>query len=53
MGLVEGLGGTPIPHLLFWATQELLLGANPTATFYAGGPLFARVIFEEGTEEQR
>jgi hypothetical protein len=53
VGQVEEMGGTPIPHLLFWATQELLLGANPTATFYAGGPLFARVIFEEGTEEQR
>jgi alkylation response protein AidB-like acyl-CoA dehydrogenase len=53
VGLVEDLGGTPIPHLLFWATQELLLGANPTATFYAGGPLFARVIFDEGTEDQR
>jgi alkylation response protein AidB-like acyl-CoA dehydrogenase len=53
MGLDEDMGGTPIPHLLFWATQELLLGANPTATFYAGGPLFARVMFEEGTEEQR
>ena len=53
VGLDEDMGGTPIPHLLFWATQELLLGANPTATFYAGGPLFARVMFEEGTEEQR
>jgi len=53
VGLDVEMGGTPIPHLLFWATQELLLGANPTATFYAGGPLFARVIFEEGTDEQR
>ena len=53
VGLPEAMGGTPIPHLLFWATQELLLGANATATFYAGGPLFARVMFEEGTEEQR
>ena len=53
IGLAEDLGGTPVPQLLFWATQELLLGANPTATFYAGGPLFARVIFEEGTDEQR
>ena len=52
-GLSADLGGTPVPHLLFWATQELLLGANPTAVFYAGGNLFARVIFEEGTPEQR
>ena len=53
VGLEQGMGGTPIPHLLFWALQELLLGANPTATFYAGGPLFARVLFEEGTAEQQ
>ena len=53
VGLDAEMGGTPVPHLLFWALQELLLGANPTAVFYAGGPLFARVIFEEGTEEQR
>ena len=53
VGLEEGMGGTPVPHLLFWALQELLLGANPTATFYAGGPLFARVLFDEGTPEQR
>lgn len=52
-GLPPGLGGTNVPHLLFWATQELLLGANPTAVFYAGGNLFARVVFEEGTPDQR
>ncbi len=52
-GLSAGLGGTEVPHLLFWATQELLLGANPTAVFYAGGNLFARVVFEEGTPDQR
>jgi alkylation response protein AidB-like acyl-CoA dehydrogenase len=52
-GLPAGLGGTEVPQLLFWATQELLLGANPTATFYAGGGLFARVVFEEGTTEQK
>jgi alkylation response protein AidB-like acyl-CoA dehydrogenase len=53
LGLPEEMGGTPVPHLLFWATQELLLGANTPATFYAGGPLFARVLFEEGTEAQK
>ena len=53
LGLPEEMGGTPVPHLLFWATQELLLGANTPATFYAGGSLFARVLFEEGTEAQK
>jgi alkylation response protein AidB-like acyl-CoA dehydrogenase len=52
-GLPEEMGGTPVPPTLLWASQELLLGANPTAVFYAGGPLFARVLFDEGTEEQR
>lgn len=52
-GLPAGLGGDEVPHLLFWATQELLLGANPTAVFYSGGNLFARVIFEEGTPDQK
>jgi alkylation response protein AidB-like acyl-CoA dehydrogenase len=53
MGLPQDLGGIELPPSLFWATQELLLGANPTAVFYLSGPLFARILHEEGTEEQR
>jgi len=53
LGLPEELGGFGVTPSLFWATQELLAGANPTALFYLSGPLFARVLFEEGTEEQR
>ena len=53
IGLEPELGGTSIPPSLFWACQELLLGANPTAMFYGGGPLFARVLFDEGTTEQK
>jgi alkylation response protein AidB-like acyl-CoA dehydrogenase len=53
LGIPEELGGTEVPPTLFWAVQELLLGANPTAAFYVTGPLFARVIWEEGTPEQR
>jgi alkylation response protein AidB-like acyl-CoA dehydrogenase len=53
LGLQEELGGVEVPPTLFWATEELLLGANPTAVFYFGGGLFARIIFEEGTEEQK
>jgi alkylation response protein AidB-like acyl-CoA dehydrogenase len=52
-GLPGSMGAAAVPHLLFWATQELLLGANPTATFYGGGGLFARVMFEEGTPSQQ
>lgn len=53
IGLPAAMGGTEVPPSLFWATQELLLGANATATMYAGGPLFARVLWEEGTLVQR
>ena len=53
IGLDSELGGTPVPPTLFWACQELLLGANPTAMFYGGGPLFARVLFDEGTPAQK
>src|SRR5690606_5231796 len=47
-GLNEELGGMEVPPSLFWAVQELFLGGNATATLYAGGALFARIIFEEG-----
>ncbi|HEX2152917.1 MAG TPA: acyl-CoA dehydrogenase [Acidimicrobiia bacterium] len=53
LGLTEELGGMEVPPTIFWATQELLLGANPTATFYGGGGMFARIIYDEGTESQR
>ncbi|MPZ53408.1 MAG: acyl-CoA dehydrogenase, partial [Acidimicrobiia bacterium] len=53
IGLPEGLGGMPVPPTVFWAVEELLYGANPTAAFYGGGGLFARILFEEGTPEQR
>ncbi|MGH8875605.1 MAG: acyl-CoA dehydrogenase, partial [Acidimicrobiia bacterium] len=53
LGVGSELGGAGAPPSLFWATQELLLGANATAAFYASGPLFALVIYEEGSSEQR
>ncbi|MFP5331740.1 MAG: acyl-CoA dehydrogenase [Acidimicrobiia bacterium] len=52
-GLPAEMGGTPVPPTLIWAAQELLLGANPTAMFYGGAGLFARVLFEEGTDDQK
>ena len=52
-GLPAEMGGMPVPASLLWASQEMLLAANTTAQFYTGGGLFARVLFEEGTEEQR
>ena len=53
IGLPEELGGFEVPPSVFWATQEFLLGGNPTAVFYVGGGLFARIIAEEGTDTQR
>ncbi len=51
--LPKSLGGYQPPNTLRWGAQEMLVGANPTAYFYAGGALMARVIDEVGTDEQR
>lgn len=53
IGLPLEMGGTPFPGPVQWSMTEMLLAANTTVQFYAGGALFARVLFEEGTEEQK
>lgn len=53
LGLPEEMGGMAAPPSLTWAMSEMLLAANTTVQFYAGGALFARVLFEEGTDEQK
>lgn len=53
LGLPEEMDGLPVPPSISWAVSEMLLGANTTAQFYAGGNLFARVLFEQGTAEQK
>ncbi|GGZ88592.1 acyl-CoA dehydrogenase [Streptomyces bluensis] len=53
LGLPEEVGGTTAPPSLIWAYAELILGANPAIWMYASGPAFARILFDEGTEEQR
>ena len=53
LGLPEEMGGMPVPPSLMWSSSEMLLAANTTVQFYAGGNLFARVLFEEGTAEQK
>lgn len=52
-GLPYEMDGTPAPPSVTWAMSEMLLAANTTAQFYAGGALFARVLFDEGTDEQK
>lgn len=46
-------GGTPAPHMLWWAIAELVLGANAPVWMYASGPMFANVLNAEGTAEQK
>ncbi len=53
LGLPVEMGGSPVPATVGWALSEMLLAANTTVQFYAGGALFARVLFEEGTESQK
>ncbi|MFD6672809.1 acyl-CoA dehydrogenase [Rhodococcus zopfii] len=53
MGIPEAIGGTEAPRSLLWATNELMLGAQPAAFMYAAGPAFAGVLYENGTEEQK
>ncbi len=54
VGLVEELGGMPMPKTLVWALHEHVLGANPPAVWmYAGGAGFAQIVHNLGTEEQK
>jgi alkylation response protein AidB-like acyl-CoA dehydrogenase len=53
LDLPAGLGGTGAPRSLCWAIAELVLGANPAVWMYSGGPAFAKVLYQIGTEEQR
>ncbi len=53
LGLPTEMGGMAAPPSLVWAASEMLLAANTTVQFYAGGNLFARVLFEEGNEWQK
>ena len=53
LALRSELGGFGAPPSLAWACSELLLGANPPAFMYLGGPSFAQIVHDLGTEEQR
>jgi alkylation response protein AidB-like acyl-CoA dehydrogenase len=47
------LDGTVAPRSLYWATAEMILGANPAAHMYNSGPAFAALLFEIGNEAQK
>jgi len=53
IGLPAEMGGVEVPPTVFWAAQDLMLGGNSTAALYGSGGLFARVMVEEGTAEQK
>ncbi|WP_163512518.1 acyl-CoA dehydrogenase [Fodinicola acaciae] len=53
LDLPEELGGTASPRALWWSIAELVLGANPAAFMYAGGPSFAGTFWRLGTDEQK
>ncbi len=53
LSIPAAMGGNPVPPSLGWATQEMQLAANTTTSWYAGGALFARVLFEEGNDAQK
>src|SRR6476661_7041581 len=47
------LGGYGASPSLRWAAAELVLGANPAAFMFSGGPNFAAVVHKNGTPLQQ
>ncbi len=52
-GVMEELGGMPMPKALMWALHEHILGANPAVWMYGGGAGFAQLFYNLGTDEQK
>ena len=53
VGVIEELGGVPVPKALLWALHEHVLGANPAVWMYGGGAGFAQIMYHLGTGEQK
>ncbi|MCV7220617.1 acyl-CoA dehydrogenase [Mycolicibacterium elephantis] len=53
LGLPEGIGGIRAPATVRWAVNEFLVGGQPAAFFYLGGPSMMSVLHSEGNEQQR
>ncbi|KAA8890019.1 acyl-CoA dehydrogenase [Nocardia colli] len=53
LGLPEGMGGTPAPAAVVWAVQEMIMCANPAASFFNMGPVMAAVLYNVGNEQQK
>jgi alkylation response protein AidB-like acyl-CoA dehydrogenase len=53
MQLPEGLDGTVVPSSLKWASEEMVLGANPAVHMYASGMPFAHLLYRLGNADQQ
>ncbi len=53
LGLPEGMGGTMAPSSFTWALGEMVMGANPSIFMYGVAPMFASVIWANGTERDK
>jgi hypothetical protein len=53
LGVPTELGGYGIPPSVQWAAAEMILGCNPAVFMYSGGPNFAAVVHQNGTDEQK
>ena len=53
LSLPVELGGTVAPRSVYWATVELVLGANPAVHMYNSGPAFAALMHEIGNDDQK
>ncbi len=53
VGIAEEIGGLPAPSMVSWAIAEFILGAQPAALMYLAGPVFASILHDLGTEEQK
>ena len=53
LSLPTELGGTVAPRSLYWATVEMVLGANPAVHMYNSGPAFAALMYEIGNDDQK
>ncbi|GAB4589574.1 acyl-CoA dehydrogenase [Nocardia sp. IFM 10818] len=53
LGMPEEMGGVSAPNALIWAIQEMIVAANNSASFFNMGPLMHKVLFEQGTDEQK
>ncbi|MQA62020.1 MAG: acyl-CoA dehydrogenase [Actinophytocola sp.] len=53
IGLPTELGGFGIPPTVAWSAAELYTGANAAIFFYMAGKTFAKILHDNGNEEQK